>query len=81
MDIDLLRGFFGWMSALNLCLLMFSTIMMMVFKDWVMSVHRKFFDLSDEQFNLTYFKFIAAYKLLTLIFCVTPYVALILIDG
>lgn len=81
MDIDLLRSFFGWMSALNLCLLLLSSIMMMVFKDGIIAIHRKFFDLSDEQFNLTYFKFIAAYKLLTLIFCVTPYVALILIGS
>lgn len=81
MDLDVLKNFVGWMSVLNLGFLLFTTLMFVMFKPTVMILHRKFFNLTVEQFNLVYFCFLAIYKLLTLVFCVVPYFALVIISA
>ena len=43
---------------------------------WMRSMHRKWFDLSDESFAAIHYKVLAYFKLLWIVFNLTPYLAL-----
>lgn len=66
----------GWAALLNICFLMFATIVLVVFKSTVIKIHNKLFEVSEERLSQAYFRYLANYKTLTLIFNITPYIAL-----
>ena len=76
MTLETWTALFGWMTAINLSLLIFSTLMLITFKPWVTRIHKVFFNLSPEKLEMSYFKFLAGLKLLVLVFNLTPYLAL-----
>jgi hypothetical protein len=66
----------GWASVLNIGFLLFATLLLVVMKSSIISLHSKLFDVTESELSLIYFKFLAAYKALSLIFIVSPYIAL-----
>ena len=81
MTIDQLTAFFGWMAVLNFGLLFVSTIGLFAFRDLGIRIHQKFMGLSQEDLQRAYFRYLATYKLLVLVFNVIPYVALRLMNS
>ncbi len=79
MTVDTLSTFFGWMSVLNIGLLLVAGLALMTMRSTVASIHGKLFDLDEASLNRAYFGWLARYKLFTLVFAVVPYVALQLI--
>jgi len=71
--MDLFMNFFGWMAIVNIAILIFSVVMITVFKDAVMNMHVRMFGVKKADLPNIYFKYIAQYKILTLVFCVAPY--------
>jgi hypothetical protein len=76
MSITELTTFFGWMSAINIGLLMFSTVCIVLLKEKITPLHAKLFKLEDAYVNKAYFKFLAYYKLTLIVFNIVPYFAL-----
>lgn len=76
MRIEQLTEFFGWASAINLGYLIIATLTIIVFKAQLLAVHNSLFGLSATQLSTSYFKFLANYKVMTLVFFVAPYIAL-----
>ncbi|MDP5219204.1 hypothetical protein Q5Y75_18445 [Ruegeria sp. 2205SS24-7] len=76
MTQDMLTTVFGWLTFLNFAILGFSTIMIIVLKDWVADIHGRMFDMNPAEVRKAYFTFLANYKIMTLIFCLTPWLAL-----
>lgn len=76
MSIEQLTTLFGWLSIINIVLLSFSAIMILAFKDFITQVQSKLFKLSATELMPIYFRFLAQYKLLIIVFNVTPYLAL-----
>ncbi|MEX0348991.1 MAG: DUF6868 family protein [Paracoccaceae bacterium] len=76
MTQDMLATVFGWITLLNLAILGFSTIMVILLKDRVADIHGRMFDMSPADMRKAYFSYLANYKILTLIFCLTPWLAL-----
>lgn len=66
----------GWASILNIGFLFFTTIMLITMKSLIVSMHSKMFGIPENELSLIYFKYLANYKTLSLIFIVTPYIAL-----
>jgi len=80
MGIEKLTCFFMWCSIINVGLLLLSWILCVVAAgDWVYSIHSKFFNISREAFNIAMYSFLGLYKILTFVFCVIPYIALLII--
>ncbi|MCL6283321.1 hypothetical protein M3P21_07225 [Ruegeria sp. 2012CJ41-6] len=79
MTQDILTTVFGWITLLNFAILGFSTIMIVVLKDRVADIHGRLFDMSPAEVRKAYFTYLANYKILTLIFCLTPWLALKLV--
>ncbi len=76
MTQEFLTAVFGWMTVLNFAILLFSSLMITTMQDWIAGIHGKMFQMDQAEVKKAYFKFLANYKLLTIVFCLMPWVAL-----
>ncbi len=74
--LETLRAFFGWCSAINIGLLILSTILMLALRGWASRIHARMFNLGESDISRAYFQFLALYKLAILVFNLVPYFAL-----
>ena len=79
MTLEALTDFFLWCLILNTAFLLFSTLMISALKDFAISMHRKMFDISEATLEKLYFQYLARFKILIIVFNLTPYIALRLI--
>ena len=80
MDIRKLKSFFMWCTIINGALLVFSIIVSILIPDLVYSIQGKLFHITQESFSLVFYSFLGLFKIFWLVFNVTPYVALVIID-
>ena len=66
----------GWASVLNIGFLMFATMLLVSMRSIIVSMHSKLFGIPENELALIYFKYLANYKSLSLVFTVCPYIAL-----
>lgn len=76
MTTEFLTTFFGWMAVVNIGFLMFTTVMLFALRDWATGIHARMFDMDPADIRKAYFRYLANYKTLTLIFAVAPWLAL-----
>ena len=76
MTQDSLTTFFGWMTVLNFGLLALAGLTLAAMRDRVSVLHAGLFGLTPEAVSAEYFRWLATYKLLALVFCLTPWIAL-----
>lgn len=79
MNADTLAGiqtFLGWNLVIHFGLLLLTLAFLTLGRSWVVKLHQRFFPLSKEQLLSTYFHFVAAYKILILVFVVVPYIVI-----
>ncbi|NOD78222.1 MULTISPECIES: DUF6868 family protein [unclassified Ruegeria] len=76
MTHEFLTTFFGWMAALNIAVLLFTTVMVLLLQDWIAGIHGKLFQMEQPDVKRAYFRYLANYKILTLVFCIVPWLAL-----
>jgi hypothetical protein len=75
-DLELLRHFFGWCAVINLAFLLWWFAFLVFAQNWVYRIHCKFTAISKEQFLAIHYAGMGLFKLMILLFCVTPYLAL-----
>lgn len=78
MTLESLRTFLMWCTIINGGLLLLAWLFTAFGQDWVYRMHRRFYPLTREQFNVAMYVFIGALKLLWIIFNAVPLVALLL---
>lgn len=76
MSLIELQSFFGYMTAINLGLLIFSAIFITAFGDWAVKLHRSLFKLEEQEIRKSYFNYLALYKIGIILFNLVPYLAL-----
>ncbi len=76
MTIETLTEFLELCLLINAGLLVLSFLSLLILKPLSRSVHGSLFSLGDEQLNERYFAFLANFKLLIIVFNLTPYLAL-----
>ncbi|WP_170359919.1 MULTISPECIES: DUF6868 family protein [Ruegeria] len=76
MTQEFLTTVFGWMTVLNLALLVFTTLMIVVSQDWAAKIHGRMFQMEPGDAKRAYFRYLANYKILTIVFCLMPWLAL-----
>lgn len=79
MSIETLTVFLGWVTAVNIGILLFSTLMVVTFRKRVAAIHGRMFSIKEEEILPMYFQYLAQYKTLTLIFNLVPYLVLRLV--
>jgi len=66
--------------VINVGLLIFSWLMLLVARDFIYRIHGRMFRLPEEKIASSWYKSMAFYKILILVFNVIPYVALRIIE-
>ncbi len=79
MDIQTLTAFFMWCTILNGALLTLWVAMFMLAPDFVYRTQSRWFPVPRETFDLTFYAFLGLFKIIFLVFNVTPYVALLIV--
>lgn len=76
MTISALNTLFGWMTVINISLLVLSVVLLIAFKPYVLKMHSLATGLDSAALEPAYFHYLAVYKLLIIIFNLVPYLAL-----
>lgn len=74
--IEVIREFLGWCSALNISILVLSTIMLTFMRDWIVSFHARMSGVDTADLPKIYFEYLGNYKVLILVFNLVPYLTL-----
>lgn len=76
MNVETLTELFGWMSVISIGILMFSTFMLLAIRKFAVNVHSKMFHIDEKDLNRAYFQYLAQFKIVVIVFHLTPYLAL-----
>jgi hypothetical protein len=76
MTVEQIAQLLAWSTAINLGLLVFSSVFLILLRAPITKIHSKMFQLSDEDLSRAYFQYLAQYKILILVFNLVPYIAL-----
>lgn len=76
MTIETLTELFGWITIINMGLLMFSTVMIFLLKGVAIKIHSKMFSLDEKELSRAYFQYLGNFKVFVIVFNLTPYIAL-----
>ncbi|WIY27161.1 DUF6868 family protein [Parasedimentitalea psychrophila] len=76
MTLATLTTFFGWMTVLNIGFLTITALILLAGREKLAALHGGMFNMETGEVKKSYFNYIATYKILTFVFCLTPYVAL-----
>ena len=76
MSQEMLTAVFGWMTVLNFAVLIVMTLALTLVQDSIAAIHARMFQMERAEVKKAYFRYLANYKLLTLIFCLMPWIAL-----
>lgn len=79
-SVEQLTAFFGWCTVINIGLLLFSTLMISLVRDFAINMHSKIFNLDPETLPAMYFDYLGRLKLLMIVFNLVPYLALRIIQ-
>ncbi len=78
--LEMLQELFFWMSIINFGLLIFYSIVIVMFQDLIYKVHSKYFKMKKEKMSSILYKVLAFYKIATIAFNLVPYIALRIIS-
>ncbi len=76
MTTEVLTELLGWASAINIVILMFSTLSLIAMRGAVSKIHSKLFGLDEKDLGRAYFQYLAQYKIAIIVLNIAPYVAL-----
>ena len=76
MTIETITTFLGWCSVINIGVLLFSTLMMIVVRDFAIKLHSSLFGVNPEELPIIYFQYLGNYKIAIIILNIVPYIAL-----
>ena len=76
MTLEVFTSFLAWCTLVNFVFLLFWFFFLTAAGGWTRRMHGKWFGLSDEAFTAVHYKMLADFKLLWVMFNLTPYLAL-----
>ena len=75
-SLELITKVLAWTTTINLGLLILSSVMIVAAREPIARIHARMFGLSEADISAQYFRHLATFKSLVLVFNVAPYVAL-----
>ena len=76
MNIEIIRGFLGWCSVINIGIMMLQTILIIVLRKALVKMHGKMFDLDEKFIMQACYQYLGQYKVAVLVLNIVPYFAL-----
>jgi hypothetical protein len=74
-----LTELFGWMSVINVAILMFSTVSLILTRRLILRLHSRLFGVREEGLAQMYVQYLANFKLAVIVLNIVPYIALKLV--
>ena len=74
--ITQLTELLGWASILNIGILLFSSIILIIMRSFITSIHSKMFGVPEKDLSILYFNYLANFKVLSIVLIFTPYISL-----
>jgi ATP/ADP translocase len=68
-----------WCTILNVGLVTSWIFAWMIMPDFIYRIHTRFFAISRENFELTFYSFIGVFKVFFIVFCLVPWLALLIL--
>ncbi len=79
MNIETLRTFFLWCTVINACLGILSFLAYVLAGDFIFKIHSRWFKMSKEAFNASFYCMIGVIKLIVIMLNLVPYIVLVII--
>ena len=76
MTIVSLTSFLGWCSVINIAILVVSTLMIIVMRDFAVKIHSRLFHVDAEALPALYLQYMGNYKIAVIILNIVPYIVL-----
>jgi hypothetical protein len=76
MTTETLTEFLGWVSVINIAVLLISGILVIVMRGPISKIHSKIFGLDQKDLGRAYFQYLAQYKIAMIVLSIAPYIAL-----
>lgn len=76
MNLEVAEKFFMYCTIINACVITVWAVCYMFFPDPLYRSQKKWFDISREQFNVVFYSLLGLFKIMFIIFNLTPYIAL-----
>ena len=76
MSIAEIAVLLGWCTVVNFGILMLTMIMLTLLRKPVQSLHTKLSGLSADELNKVYFQYMGQFKILWIVFNLTPYLVI-----
>jgi hypothetical protein len=76
MTLEVFTSFLAWCTLVNLVFLLVWFFFLAAAGGWMKRMHGKWFNLTDEGFAAVHYKMLAYFKLLWVMFNLTPYLVL-----
>ncbi|MEM7240063.1 MAG: DUF6868 family protein [Pseudomonadota bacterium] len=76
MTVAQLTEILGWMTLLNLAMYCGAALTIVAARGWIERIHGRMFAMTPEALRPAYLGYLASYKLLILVFCLSPWLAL-----
>ena len=80
MTIATLRDLLFWSAMINIGLLLWWLLFLIFAHDFVYRMHSRWFKISGETFDAIHYGGMAFYKICIFIFCIVPYITLLIIS-
>ena len=80
MNTEIVQEFLLWCLLLNLGIYTFSAITSILIRDFMARTHGKLFGISKETAYKAIYSYLAAYKLLIIVFNLVPWLAMLIIN-
>jgi hypothetical protein len=76
MELTGLTSFFGWMTAINILVLIIVSLAVLTMRGLMATLHSRMLGVPEADLPALYFQYIANYKVAVFVFNLAPYVAL-----
>ena len=81
MDIQTLTTFFMWCTIINGGILILWTTFLVFTPDFVYRIQSKWFPVPRETWNVVIYSFLGAFKIVFIVFNITPYITLLILGN
>jgi hypothetical protein len=76
MTLVTIRSMLAWSTLINMGLLMIWFLLFLFARDWVYRLHSRWYHIPRDRFDAIHYAGLAFFKILVLMFNLTPYLAL-----
>jgi hypothetical protein len=76
MTLQSLTAFLGWVSVVNIAILLFTTLSLVAMRGTITKIHSRLFGLDEKDLGRAYFQYLAQYKIAIIVLNIAPYIAL-----